>query len=348
MKTATEGLREEATKPRLTTGSRAVDDLIDGVRQGQFHLFYGDDQEALDSLIHRLLINCVLPTSQGGFSAKALYINNCNYHQEKTILDPSYLGTVAKLAGLDPTTAFENIYCLCVFNEAQQDQAREEILNLLERDTNIRLIISHNLTRFVATSQNPLEARQILKQTIGALKQAASKNAIAVVGSCSASPASRGIIPKPEGGPFLRQEANVVVFLKRVGRGPGHPVRVVLVKHPYKRTLQSVTLQTTSGGVNLLGSMTPSFHSLLQRQLEELTRSGGFQNTLLDVGHTQAFDSLIREAWSPEDAALSHAGIPHILDVLNLMANVHTKKCLEELEGQIQALEQRFSDPAAQ
>ena len=88
MKTAAEALREDVARQRMTTGSGELDSLIDGIRQGQFYLFYGDDQEALNTLIHRVLINCVLPADVGGFGLKALYLNNTNYHQGKTILDP--------------------------------------------------------------------------------------------------------------------------------------------------------------------------------------------------------------------------------------------------------------------
>ena len=347
MKTAAEALREDVARQRMTTGSGELDSLIDGIRQGQFYLFYGDDQEALNTLIHRALINCVLPADVGGFSSKALYLNNTNYHQGKTILDPSRLGVVAKLAGLDPVTAFENIYSICAFNEAQQAATVKEAVELTEHDGDIRLLVIHNLTRFVETSRKPFEARIILKQAVGAFRRLATKNDVALVVSCTASKASRGPIPKPEGGAFLRHEANVIVFLKAIERGAIHYVKAILVKHPYKRTPQSIVLYVSIGGMDLMGRITPSFRQLYQKQIEELKRSSGFQNTLLNLEHKEAFDLLIRDAWSPEDAALSNAGVPCILDILNLMANVHNKKCIEELRERILELEQRLKNQEA-
>ena len=93
-----------------------------------------------------------------------------------------------------------------------------------------------------------------------------------------------------------------------------------------------------------MGRITPSFRQLYHRQIEDLKKTSGFQNTLLDRKHREAFDLLIRDAWSPEDAALSNAGVPCTLDILNLMANVHNKKCIEELGQKIRELEQQLAD----
>ena len=54
-----------------------------------------------------------------------------------------------------------------------------------------------------------------------------------------------------------------------------------------------------------------------------------FQSTLINLEHKKALDLLLKEAWSAENAAVSNSGIPCIIDILNLMANVHNKKCNE-------------------
>jgi hypothetical protein len=93
-----------------------------------------------------------------------------------------------------------------------------------------------------------------------------------------------------------------------------------------------------------MGRITPSFRQLYLRQIEDLKKSAGFQDTLIDREHRQAFDLLLRDAWSPEDAAMSNAGVPCILDILNLMANVHAKKCIQELQDRILELEKRIEE----
>ena len=88
-----------------------------------------------------------------------------------------------------------------------------------------------------------------------------------------------------------------------------------------------------------MGRITPSFRQLYQREIENLKKSAGFQNTLLNRKHREAFDLLIKDAWEPEGAALTNAGVPCTLDILNLMANVSNKKTIDELRTRIQELE---------
>lgn len=337
MRSAHEVLKEERSKLRLTTGSRDLDALIDGVIQGQFYLFYSNDEEILDLLIHRVLVNCVLPVEKGGFDSKAFYFNTCNYHQGKTILDPSKLAMIAKCAGVDPKVVFRNIYAVSAFNEMQQMTVTREATELVKKDEAIRLVAVHNLTRFIQTSRRVPVARQILKQIVGSLKNATSEKAVALVVSCNASRAGR--IPKPIGGTYLRHEANVVVLLKSLKKGAMAAIKVTLVKHPYKKTPQSIILHTPKDGVTLMGHVTPSFRKRFQSLVEELKGSDGFQNTLIKLEHKQAFDLLLKEAWSAEDAAMSNSGIPCLMDVLNLIANVHNKKCVEELKKKVVKLE---------
>ncbi len=261
MKTAAEAFREEANRQRLTTGSEELDALTDGVRQGQFHLFYGDDEEALDLLIHRILVNCTLPTERGGLAAKALYLNLRNNHQEKTILDRDRLSLLAKHVGIDPSAAFESTLSVSA-SGTEQLTATQEASRLLEQNRDIRLLVVHNLTRFIETSDRPQEARQTLKQIVGILKQSAAKNDLTVVVSCSASQRSKGRIPKPEGGTLLPHEAQIVVFLRRVDVEGVHAVRTCLVKHPYKECPHSITLYVPNGGIDLLGRMSPSSRQL--------------------------------------------------------------------------------------
>ena len=254
MKTAAEAFREEANRQKLTTGSEELDALIDGVRQGQFHLFYGDDEEALDLLIHKLLANCVLPVDRGGLAAKGLYLNLCNNNQKKTTLDRDRLSLLAKHIGIDPSAAFENILNVSA-SEAEQLTATQEVSRVLEQNPDLRLLIIHNLTEFVETSDKPPEARQTLKKVVEILRELAANNDLTVVVSCSASQRSKGRIPRPECGTLLLHEAQIVVFLRRVDVEGVHAVRACLVKHPYKECPHSITLYVPNGGLDLLGRM---------------------------------------------------------------------------------------------
>ena len=93
-----------------------------------------------------------------------------------------------------------------------------------------------------------------------------------------------------------------------------------------------------------MGRITPSFRQLYLKQIEKLKRSNGFQNMLLNRDHRKSFDLLLKDAWSPESAALSNAGIPSVLDMMNLMASVHNKKCIEELKERVRDLERLLEE----
>ena len=77
MKSALEHFSSQGTCLKMTTGSGEVDSLIDGIQEGLFHLFHGD---SLDALLHRLLVNCILPVKQNGFESMAICFNNTDYY----------------------------------------------------------------------------------------------------------------------------------------------------------------------------------------------------------------------------------------------------------------------------
>lgn len=344
-RTAAQALEDERSRLKITTGSGDLDALIGGVERGRSYLFYGDSQEALDAIVHGVLVNSVLPVDRGGFGAKALYFNNCNYHQGKTILNPSLLWELAKKAGLEPRAAFRNMYAICAFNEQQQASASKEAADLLSRDGEIRLLVMHDLTRFLGTSRKPREAYLALREVVGPLWQVAYRNNITMIMTCEARETDVRYVPKPQGDAFLRHEASVIVYLKKVEKARG--IRACLVKHPYKVTPDSMILHVSEGGMNLMGRMMPTFRQLLESQVEKLKRN--FQNALLDLNHREAFDRLLREAWGAEGHAMSNTKTACVLDAMILMANVHNRKCVEQMrkklrdrEGKILELERRL------
>ena len=43
------------------------------------------------------------------------------------------------------------------------------------------------------------------------------------------------------------------------------------------------------------------------------------QAALVDLGHKNAFDLLLKEAWNPELAAIGNSTVPTVCDKLNIM-----------------------------
>jgi hypothetical protein len=55
------------------------------------------------------------------------------------------------------------------------------------------------------------------------------------------------------------------------------------------------------------------------------------QAALVDLGHKNAFDLLLKEAWNPEQAAMGNSTLPTVCDKLNVMAAIHNRKLITSL-----------------
>jgi hypothetical protein len=81
------------------------------------------------------------------------------------------------------------------------------------------------------------------------------------------------------------------------------------------------------------------------------------QAALVDLGHKSAFDSLLKEAWNSEQAAMGNCTLPTVCDKLNIMASIHNRKLIaglvrelnerdsiiEKFEGRIVSLEDQLN-----
>jgi polyhydroxyalkanoate synthesis regulator phasin len=97
-----------------------------------------------------------------------------------------------------------------------------------------------------------------------------------------------------------------------------------------------------------LGRITPSFRQLYEEIISELRTE--LQAALVDLGHKNAFDNLLKEAWNPEQAAMGNSTLPTVSDKLNIMASIHNRKLitalsreLKEKDSDIQELRQAIT-----
>lgn len=94
-----------------------------------------------------------------------------------------------------------------------------------------------------------------------------------------------------------------------------------------------------------MGRITPSFRQLFHKFMEKIRfRKKSFYNILTDPENQKVFDLLLSEAWSLEDAAMSQSNIYPVTDIMNLMAAIHNKKCIEETRKSIEELERRIKE----
>ena|SRR5213080_3166950 len=96
-----------------------------------------------------------------------------------------------------------------------------------------------------------------------------------------------------------------------------------------------------------MGRITPTFRQLYEDTISDLKTE--LQAALIDLGHKNAFDLLLKEAWNPEQAALGNSTLPTVCDKLNVMASIHTRKLiaalareLKEKDSLIEKIEERI------
>jgi hypothetical protein len=97
-----------------------------------------------------------------------------------------------------------------------------------------------------------------------------------------------------------------------------------------------------------MGRITPTFRQLYEETISDLKTE--LQAALIDLGHKNAFDLLLKEAWNPEQAALGNSTLPTVCDKLNIMAAIHARKLiaalvreLREKDSLIEKIEERIT-----
>jgi len=249
--TAFEHFNQHRNTLKMTTGSANLDSLIDSIQEGQFYLFYGSHKPLLDGLVHGLLVNCVLPTQKHGFESMAMYINNVDYYQpdKSKVLSPERIANVAKCAGIEPNIVFKNIFVQIAYNQKHQLAIAKQVADFVARSQDIKLLVVNNLTKYFKESKYKNYAASTLKEVIAILCKVCTKNRIALICTGDANATSRGVVPRPIGGTYLKHAFNVIVHLR-----DSHPLayKATLIKHQYSKTPKSVLLSTLKTGHMLL------------------------------------------------------------------------------------------------
>jgi hypothetical protein len=254
---ALEQFNEHRNTLKMSTGSADLDSLRDGIQEGLYYLFYGNNHVALDALVYTFLVNCVLPIKQRhGFESMAVCINNTDYYDPRktAALNPEKIGIAAKCAGIDPKIVFKNLYVHPAYNQQHQLIVAEQVAKLIESNNNIKLLVVNNITKFFRESKNKMEAANILKQVIGIISKVCTKNNVALVCTGDSNTTSKGVIPRPIGGIYLKHAANVIVHFKQFSKAFGIPsFKATLIKHQYTKTPKSAVLYVRkAGGMMLL------------------------------------------------------------------------------------------------
>ena len=334
-------LEEEQGEPRLTTGSADLDSLLGGgIRPGVFYLFYGDDESGIDTLLHHILVNTLLPASENGFEGKAVYLNCGNYREEKTVLDVRQLTAFVKAAGLNPATAMDGIRVFLAFNEEHEEQVVEDVRRAILEDTSVKTLVVHNVAKLFnpeargSRGLDRLSGFTHLQNVVSKLWQACGSRNVAMVASCRPRPCGGGRLPKPEGGQYLRHTSNILVYLRKAESNTPH-VQAFLMKHP-DRAPRKIVFAFTNGGLGGMGRITVPFRTMLQEEMDELKRS--YREALMNPARREAFDALMK-ACTAEIGAMSYAKVPAVLDVMLLTAAIDNRTVIEDLNTRVTLLQ---------
>jgi DNA repair protein RadA len=229
---ADELMKIRQTVKRLTTGSRAIDEVLAGGLETQtITEFYGEYGSGKSQLCHQMCVNVQLPTERGGLNAAALYIDTENTFRTERIIQMS------QHMGLNPEEVVRKI----VFAEAYTSDHQMFLLENADKiikDNNVRLIVIDSLTahfRSEYLGREMLAERQqkLNKHMHRLIRLARAFNAVAVVtNQVMAKPdVFFGDAVHPVGGHIVAHTSHTRIYLRKSSRGPLRIAR--LVSSPY-------------------------------------------------------------------------------------------------------------------
>jgi len=229
---ADELLKMRASVLRLTTGSKAIDDILGGGLETQtITEFYGEYGSGKSQMCHQMCVNVQLPPEKGGLGGGALYVDTENTFRTERIVQMS------QHIGLNPEEVVKNVIYADAYTSDHQMFLLENADKVV-KENNIRLIIVDSLTshfRSEYLGREMLAERQqkLNKHMHRLIRLARAFNAVAVVtNQVMAKPdVFFGDAVYPVGGHIVAHTSHTRIYLRKSSRGPTRIAR--LVSSPY-------------------------------------------------------------------------------------------------------------------
>ncbi len=206
--------RKAVTK--LTTGSKAFDELLNGGLESQSIVeFYGEFGSCKTQVCFQLAVNATLPEEKGGLDSDVIMIDTENtFRPERIIQMCNYLG-------VDPEETLKRIHVARAFNSQHQVLLVDKAMELAQT-MKVRLMIVDSLTshfRAEYLGRGALaERQQILNRHMHDLLNFATLNnsVIAVTNQVAAKPdAFFGDPTRPIGGHIVGHTATFRIYLRK-------------------------------------------------------------------------------------------------------------------------------------
>jgi DNA repair protein RadA len=228
---AAELLEELTTHPRITTGSRNLDELLGGgVETRTITEFFGEYGSGKSQLCHQLSVNVQLPKGKGGLDGGAVYIDT------EGTFRPDRIKQMADAVGLNAREVLGNIVFIRALTVDQQMTIVENLPDIIEKNGVKLVVVDSITTNFRAEfpgRENLARRQQLLNKHLNKLRIIAWVYEVAVV-------ITNQVMARPDvfygdptqavGGHVLGHAPGVRVYLKK-SRGNRRIARVVDAPH---------------------------------------------------------------------------------------------------------------------
>jgi DNA repair protein RadA len=209
-------LERRKTVAKLTTGSKALDELLGGGLESQSIVeFFGEFGSCKSQICFQAAVNATRPEEDGGLDSDVIMIDSENTFRPERIIQ------MAEHLGLDAGAVLKRIHVARAFNSQHQMLLVEKALELAQ-DKKIRLMIVDSLTshfRAEYIGRGTLaERQQKLNRHMHDLLNFATLNnsVIAVTNQVAAKPdAFFGDPTRPIGGHIVGHTATFRVYLRK-------------------------------------------------------------------------------------------------------------------------------------
>jgi DNA repair protein RadA len=231
---------------RLTTGSQALDKIVDGGLETQtITEFYGEYGSGKSQICHQLCVNVQLPPERGGLNGGALYVDTENTFRLERIAQ------MAKHVGLEPEQVVKNIIYAEAYTSDHQMFLLENADEVIKAN-NVKLIIVDSLTahfrsEYIGREMLAPRQQKLNKHMHKLIGLARAFNAVAVVtNQVMAKPdVFFGDAVHPIGGHIVGHTSHTRLYLRRASRGPVRIAR--LVSSPYLPEGEEIFKVTENG-----------------------------------------------------------------------------------------------------
>ena len=231
---------------RLTTGSQALDKIVDGGLETQtITEFYGEYGSGKSQMCHQLCVNVQLPPERGGLDGGALYVDTENTFRLERIVQ------MAKHVGLEPEEVVKKIIYAEAYTSDHQMFLLENADEII-KENNIKIIIvdsltSHFRSEYVGREMLARRQQKLNKHMHKLIALARAFNTVAVVtNQVMAKPdVFFGDAVSPIGGHIVGHTSHTRIYLRRASRGPVRIAR--LVSSPYLPEGEEIFKVTENG-----------------------------------------------------------------------------------------------------